>query len=112
MQTPSRYTSWHHWFFLKFFRGIFGPLFRRYYRFKAQPMSLKQGGPYLIIANHTAEFDIIFLNMLFDRPLYFVASDQLLNAGKGSWFLRTFFKPIPKSKSVADFTVIRRIRCW
>jgi 1-acyl-sn-glycerol-3-phosphate acyltransferase len=75
-------------------------------------MSLKQGGPYLIIANHTAEFDIIFLNMLFDRPLYFVASDQLLNAGKGSWFLRTFFKPIPKSKSVADFTVIRRIRCW
>jgi len=89
MAKSARHTSWHHWFFLMIFRIIFGPFFRLYYRFKAKPISLKQHGPYLILANHTAEFDIIFLDMLFDRPLYFVASDQLLNSGKGSWFLHS-----------------------
>ena len=109
MQT-KRYTSWHHGFFLKLFRFLFGPWFRLYYHFSAKRISIKKTGPYLILANHTAEFDIIFLDMLFDAPLYFVASDQLLNSGKGSWFLKTFFNPIPKSKSVADLSLVKRIK--
>lgn len=104
------YTSWHHWFFLKIFRAIFGPFFRVYYRFKGRQIAIKKTGPYLILANHTAEFDIILLDMMFDAPLYFVASEQLLNAGKGSWFLRTFFNPIPKSKSMADMAVVKRMK--
>jgi 1-acyl-sn-glycerol-3-phosphate acyltransferase len=106
----GRYTLRRHWIFLKIFRTIFGPFFRIYYRFKAKKIKIKKTGPYLILANHTAEFDIIFLDMLFDAPLYFVASEQLLNAGKGSWFLRTFFNPIPKSKSIADLAVVKRIK--
>lgn len=109
MATP-RYTYWHHGFFLKLFRFIFGPFFRFYYRFSAKSIAIKKTGPYLILANHTAEFDIIFLDMLFDAPLYFVASDQLLNSGKGSWFLKTFFNPIPKSKSVADLALVKRMK--
>ncbi len=105
-----RYTYWHHGFFLKIFRFLFGPFFRFYYRFTAKAIAIKKTGPYLILANHTAEFDIIFLDMLFDAPLYFVASDQLLNSGKGSWFLRTFFNPIPKSKSVADLALVKRMK--
>ena len=107
---PRRYTSWHHGFFLKIFRFVFGPFFRFHYRFRAKPIEIKKTGPYLILANHTAEFDIIFLDMIFDAPLYFVASEQLLNAGKGSWFLRTFFNPIPKSKSLADLAVVKRMK--
>jgi 1-acyl-sn-glycerol-3-phosphate acyltransferase len=106
----KRYTSWHHWFFLKFFRMLLGPIFRAYYRFKRQKINIKKTGPYLILANHTAEFDIIFLDMLFDAPLYFVASDQLLNAGKGTWVLKTFFNPIPKSKSIADLALVKRMK--
>jgi hypothetical protein len=106
----KQYTSWRHWFFLKFFRFFLGPFFRLYYRFERKKIKIRQTGPYLILANHTAEFDIIFLDMLFDAPLYFVASDQLLNAGKGSWVLRTFFNPIPKSKSLADLAVVKRIK--
>jgi 1-acyl-sn-glycerol-3-phosphate acyltransferase len=106
----KQYTSWHHWFFLKFFRFILGPFSRMYYRFERRKIKIRKTGPYLILANHTAEFDIIFLNMLFDAPLYFVASDQLLNAGKGSLVLRTFFNPIPKSKSLADLAVVKRMK--
>ena len=105
----KRYTSWHHGFFLKVFRFFFGPIFRIYYQFRRKKISLKKGGPYLVLANHTAEFDIIFTDMLFDKPLYFVASEQLLNSGKGSWFLKFFFNPIPKSKSMADLAVVKRM---
>lgn len=106
----QRYTFWHHGFFLSIIRFLLGPIFRFYYRFSGKRILIKQSGPYLILANHTAEFDIIFLGLVFDAPLYFVASDQLLNSGKGSWFLKTFFNPIPKSKSVADLAVVKRIK--
>ncbi|MEY3431535.1 MAG: hypothetical protein RIS53_433 [Bacillota bacterium] len=108
--SAKRYTSWHHGFFLKIFRFLLGPFFRLYYRFNAKTISIKKTGPYLILANHTAEFDIIFIDMIFDAPLYFVASDQLLNSGIGSWFLRTFFNPIPKSKSVSDLALVKRMK--
>jgi hypothetical protein len=105
----TKYTLPRHWFYLKIFRTIFGPFFKWYYRFKAPKIKIKESGPYLILANHTSEFDIIFMDMLFDAPLYFVASDQLLNSGKGSWFLKYFFNPIPKSKSMADLTVVKKM---
>jgi 1-acyl-sn-glycerol-3-phosphate acyltransferase len=110
MAKPQRYTLPRHWIFLKFFRLIFAPIFIPYYRFKRKKIRIRKTGPYLIIANHQADFDVIFLDMLFDAPLYYVASEQLLNAGFGSWFLRTFFNPIPKSKSLADFALVKRIK--
>jgi 1-acyl-sn-glycerol-3-phosphate acyltransferase/DNA-directed RNA polymerase subunit RPC12/RpoP len=105
----TKYTSYHHWFFLKIFRFFLVPFTRIYYGFERKKIKIRQTGPYLILSNHTAEFDV-FLNLMFDAPLYFVASDQLLNAGKGSWVLRTFFNPIPKSKSVADLALVKRIK--
>lgn len=108
-QNKKRYTHWRHGFFLAIFRFVFGPFFKGLYRFKAPKISLKKEGPFLILANHTSEFDIIFMDMLFDVPLYFVASDQLLNSGFGSWFLKYFFNPIPKSKSMADLGLVRRM---
>lgn len=106
----KKYTFWQHGVYVKIIRFFVGPFFKLYYRFKARSIKIKKTGPYLILANHTAEFDIIFLGMLFDAPLYFVASDQLLNAGKGSWVLRTLFNPIPKSKSVADLALVKRMK--
>ncbi len=105
----TKYTLPRHWFYLRLFRGIFGPFIKWHYRFRAPKINIKKSGPYLILANHTSEFDIIFMDMLFDAPLYFVASDQLLNSGKGSTFLKYFFNPIPKSKSMADLTVVKKM---
>ncbi len=106
----KKYTFWQHGVYVKIIRFFVGPFFKLYYRFRARSIKIKKTGPYLILANHTAEFDIIFLGMLFDAPLYFVASDQLLNSGKGSWVLRTLFNPIPKSKSVADLAVVKKMK--
>lgn len=108
--SDKKYIFWHHRFYWKLIKTLIGPFFKLYYRFKAKTIYIKSTGPYLILANHTTEFDIIFMGMLFDVPLYFVASDQLLNSGKGSWILKTLFNPIPKSKSVADLAVVKRMK--
>jgi hypothetical protein len=106
----KKYIFWQHRFYWRIIKILIGPFFKLYYRFNAPLIKIKKTGPYLILANHTAEFDIIFLGMLFDDPLYFVASDQLLNSGKGSWVLKTLFNPIPKSKSVADLALVKRMK--
>jgi 1-acyl-sn-glycerol-3-phosphate acyltransferase len=106
----KKYIFWQHRFYWWIIKIFIGPFFKLYYRFSAPLIKIKKTGPYLILANHTAEFDIVFLGMLFDAPLYFVASDQLLNSGKGSWILKTLFNPIPKSKSVADLAVVKRMK--
>lgn len=108
MIKKGKHTKPRHAIFLKLVKFLFGPFFKYYYRFSSKKISLK-GGPYLILSNHTSEFDTIFMGLTFDKPLYFVASDQLLNSGFGSWFLRYFFNPIPKSKSMADLTLVKRM---
>ena len=109
MKKQTKHTKFRHRFFLVIFKVIFGPFLKFHYRFSAKKISLKKGGPYLILANHTSEFDTILIGLTFDQPLYFVASDQLLNSGFGSWFLKFFFNPIPKSKSMADLTLVKRM---
>jgi len=109
MKHKVKHTKYRHGFFLVVFKVLFGPFLAWHYRFKAKKISIKKGGPYLILSNHTSEFDTIFMGLTFDKPLYFVASDQLLNSGFGSWFLRFFFNPIPKSKSMADLTLVKRM---
>ena len=58
----KRYTHLRHRWFLRIVQFLFGPFFKWYYRFNAKPISIKQGGPYLILSNHTSEFDIIFMD--------------------------------------------------
>jgi 1-acyl-sn-glycerol-3-phosphate acyltransferase len=109
MKHQKKHIKFRHGFFLVIFKVVFGPFLKFYYRFSAKKISVKKGGPYLILSNHTSEFDTIFMGLSFDRPLYFVASDQLLNSGFGSWFLKFFFNPIPKSKSMSDMTLVKRM---
>lgn len=61
------------------------------------------------MGNHTTEFDVLLTDTLFNFPLYFVASEQLLNKGFISWLLDYVFAPIPKSKSMSDITIVPRI---
>jgi 1-acyl-sn-glycerol-3-phosphate acyltransferase len=109
MNKQTKHIKFRHRFFLAIFKRILGPFIKFHYRFSAKKISLKEGGPYLILSNHTSEFDTILIGLTFDQPLYFVASDQLLNSGFGSWFLKYFFNPIPKSKSMADLTLVKRM---
>jgi len=81
-----------------------------YFCFRPRYYRLKKRGPLIVLVNHATEFDILLTDTLFNFPLYFVASEQLLNKGFPSWLLNYVFAPIPKSKSMSDIAVVPRIK--
>lgn len=54
--------------------------------------------PFLLVSNHTTEFDPIFIGLAAKKPLRFVVSEHIMRKGFGTWFLTTFFDPIVHRK--------------
>lgn len=61
---------------------------------------------YIVLSNHTTNFDPLMVYMSFDRPMYFVASEHISRWGFAYKLLKIFFDPILRYKgSVASRTV-------
>jgi len=106
----KRIVKCRHAFWASVLRPTAGKIVLHQNSFHASMNHLKKSGPYLIIGNHTADADPILMDSVFDFPIYFVASDQLLNQGFTSALLKYFFAPIGKTKSLPDITVITTIK--
>lgn len=104
------YVRFHHRFFNGIIRPLFGPIFRCSYHFHGKLNRIRKQGPFLILANHTVNLDPILLGTVFNFPIYYVASDQLMNQGFTSALLKYFFAPIGKTKSMPDIAVITTIK--
>lgn len=77
--------------------------------YKGEFVKLEKGKPNLIICNHQTAWDMVVLYMSFNKPLYFVASDDLFSE-RYSKALEFVFAPIPKSKSLRDVGAIRAMK--
>ncbi len=103
-------VKFRHWLLLIIIRILVAPAIFIYFCFRYRLLRLKKRGPLLILMNHVTEFDVLLTDTLFDFPVYFVASEQLLNKGFSSWLLNYVFAPIPKSKSMSDISIVPRIK--
>ena len=69
---------------------------------------------YLVISNHTTDFDPILVACSFRRPMYFVGSEHISRSKLAYAFLKTCFDPImrPKGASAAStvIDIIRRVK--
>ena len=70
-----------HKFWFTIMRPIFSFLFWIKYGYKAENYKLDRKQNYLIICNHSCSLDPFMLGKSFFRPIYFVASDDLLKNG-------------------------------
>lgn len=87
--------------------GIFSSIFG--YSFKKAPKSLK--APYLVVSNHNADLDPVFVGFSFPQQMYIVASEHLYRLGFVSKLLKWAFEPIAKIKGSSDtLTVMKMIR--
>ena len=77
--------------------------------YKGEFITLDKNKPYLVLCNHQTAWDMVPLYMSFNRPLYFVASDDLFSE-RYSKALEFIFAPIPKSKSLRDTSAIRAMK--
>ncbi|MDO4573534.1 MAG: 1-acyl-sn-glycerol-3-phosphate acyltransferase, partial [Clostridia bacterium] len=77
------------------------------FRYKA-PVC-RETGPFLLLANHNADLDPLFIAYSFPETIYFVASEHLLRAGRVSDFLRWATELIPRQKGGFGAGTVRSI---
>lgn len=59
----------------------------------------REEGPLLILPNHNADLDPLFIISAFPRTVYFVASEHVLRSGKASELLSWITKIIPARRA-------------
>lgn len=69
----------------------------------------RESGPLLILPNHNAELDPMFVACAFPEPVYFVASEHLLRKGAVSKLLRWSTRIIPRQKGGSGASTVRGI---
>ena len=63
--------------------------------------------PYLILMNHQTAFDQFFVGMIFKRPVYYLASEDLFSMGWISKLIRFLVAPIPIKKQTLDLQAVK-----
>ena len=96
-----------HKFWFTIMRPIFSFLFWKKYGYKAENYKLDRKQNYLSICNHSCSLDPFMLGKSFFRPIYFVASDDLLKNGFISKIMKHTVAPIPIRKGTMDISSIR-----
>lgn len=61
---------------------------------------------YLVVSNHQTAFDQFFISLLFKKPVYYFASEDLFAKGFVSKLLRYAVAPIPIKKSMTDVRAV------
>ncbi|MBQ8880201.1 MAG: 1-acyl-sn-glycerol-3-phosphate acyltransferase [Clostridia bacterium] len=84
---------------LVFVLGIYSAL---RYRIRVKPLGEKNERQYLILFNHQTAFDQFFVGLVFKRPVYYLASEDLFSNGFVSRLIRYLVNPIPIKKQTTD----------
>ena len=96
-----------HTFFKKFLHLILLIPLKIKYRFKRDKFKIKKNKSYIVVCNHVTTLDPIFLNLAFNKMLYYVGSDDLFNIKYLSWWLQFITGIIPKSKGRSDIQTVK-----
>lgn len=63
--------------------------------------------PYLVIMNHQTGFDQFFVALTFNRPVYYIASEDIFSMGWVSGLIRFLVAPIPIKKQTVDLQAVK-----
>lgn len=94
----------------KFLQRAAYPFFKRIYGYSCN-LAPELKAPYLVLANHNADLDPVFVGFSFPQQMYLVASEHIYRRGFASKILKWAFEPIAKIKGASDtLTVMKMIR--
>ena len=77
------------------------------YHVKIEKFPEQGNRPFLIIMNHQTAFDQFFVSIMFNRPVYYVASEDIFSLGFLSDALRFLVAPIPIKKQTLDLQAVK-----
>ncbi len=87
-------------------RPILRPIIRLKYGIKIQKLKEKKDRQYLVLMNHQTAFDQFFVDLVLNKPVYYVASEDLFSNGFVSKLIRYLVNPIPIKKQTTDITAV------
>ena len=82
------------------------PYSRIRYNIKVDSFKEQEDRPYLILLNHQTAFDQFFVGMAFNRPVYYLASEDIFSNGWVSSLIKYLVAPIPIRKQTTDVKAI------
>ena len=107
MQQNKPWMLMRHKVILTLLRPVFGAFVRWKYGIKIEKFDQQGDRPYLIIMNHQTAFDQFFVSLTFNRPVYFIASEDLFSKGFLSDIIRYAVAPIPIKKQTLDLQAVK-----
>lgn len=79
---------------------------KKKFNYTWEPCDIKP--PFIVVGNHTTDYDAFFLKKSFKNPIYFVMSDHITTLKVGK-LIRFLVAPIPITKSSIDVSTTREI---
>ena len=103
----KKWCKFRHRIAFGFLSIILYPVLRIFYHYKAKKFKLDKKQGYFILSNHQSLMDPFCLALSFNRPIYFVATDNLFTHKHLSKLIRFLVNPIPKRKAAIDATCLK-----
>ena len=102
MKKSIRHTAWN-----KIAGSIVNPIIKKKFNLTVEKSDLK--GPFLVLGNHTTDYDAFFIAKSFKEHLYFVMSDHISSIPVAGKLIQHLVQPIPITKSTNDATTVKHI---
>lgn len=102
VKVKKRHSAWN-----KALTPIISTLIRRKFNYHCKKSDLKP--PFIVLGNHTTDYDAFFIAKSFSTPLYFVMSDHVSSIPVVGKIIRHLLCPIPITKSTADVSTVRGV---
>lgn len=100
------WTKFRHRVFHRLFRPLVNLTMRLKNNFRGKVNRLPKV-PHLILFNHPSNFDPVYVGASFNRPTYFIATDDIFNIPFTSKLISYLVAPIPTKKGTRDSSTIR-----
>lgn len=98
---------WRTNFWYKTVRFFTKGIFTRKFNFHSEKVDIK--APFIVLCNHTTDYDAILIASAFKEPIHFVMSDHVSSIPVAGKLIKHLVAPIPITKSTLDVATVKKM---
>ncbi len=98
---------WRTNFWYKTVRFFTKGIFTKKFNFSSEKVDIK--APFIVLCNHTTDYDAILIASAFKEPIHFVMSDHVSSIPVAGKLIKHLVDPIPITKSTLDVATVKKM---
>lgn len=98
---------WRTNFWYRTVRGLVKNIFIKKFNFSSEKVEIK--APFIVLANHTTDYDAILMATAFKEPIHFVMSDHVSSIPVVGKLVKHLVDTIPITKSTIDPSTVKKM---